>query len=176
MTNPAGLIPYLTVDDPVAALDFYARAFGATETLRLKMGDKVGRAEMTLAGARFMLAGEWPQMGILSPKSRGGATAGFSIMVADADAAFARAVEAGASVQRPPSDEFYGDRVGHVIDPFGHRWSLHEHRADYAPEELQRRMDEAMARMSSGDAADAAPTRTDPTEAEAEAEAEAHPS
>ena len=159
------LIAYLTVDDAAAALDFYTRAFGAAETLRLKMGDKVGHAEMTVGGARFMLSGEWPPMGILGPKARGGATAGFSIMVLDADAAYSRAVDAGATPLRPPADEFYGDRVGMVTDPFGHRWSLHQHKADYPPEELQRRMNEAMAAMGAGGGADAGAS-----------EAEAHPS
>lgn len=154
------LIPYLTVDDAAAALEFYARAFGARETLRLKIGDKVGHAEMDIGGARLMLSGEWPQMGMLGPKARGGASTALSIMVADADAAYARAIEAGATAIRPPTDEFYGDRVGMLLDPFGHRWSVHQHNADYAPEELQSRMDDAMSAMRSG----------------AEAEVEAHPS
>ena len=150
MADTQTLIPYLTVDDAAAALDFYTRAFGAEETLRLKMGDKVGHAEMTVEGARFMVGGEWPQMGILGPKALGGASAQFSIMVADADAAYAKAVAAGATAQRPPADEFYGDRVGMVVDPFGHRWSVHQHMSDYPPDELQRRMDEAMAAMGAG--------------------------
>ena len=162
-----GLIPYLTVDDAAAALDFYARAFGAEETLRLMMGDKVGHAEMTVGGARFMVSNEWPQMGILGPKARGGATAGFTLYVEDADASHARAIAAGATEQRPPADEFYGDRVGMVVDPFGHRWSVHQHKADYSPEELQRRMDAAMATMGAGDGGEAIAGTDD---------AEAHPS
>ncbi len=161
MDQPApeqGLIPYLTVDDAETALDFYARAFGAVETLRLRMGDKIGHAEMQVAGARFMLSGEWPPMNILSPKSRGGATSAFSIYVPDADAAYAHAVEAGATPQRPPTDEFYGDRVGMVTDPFGHRWSLHTHQRDVSEADMQKAMDAFAASM---------PTK---------AEAEAHPS
>ncbi len=150
--QPHGVVPYLTVDDAEAALDFYARAFGATETLRLKMGDKVGHAEIEIAGSRLMLSGEWPPMDILGPKARGGATAAFSIMVPDADAAYARAIAAGAIADRPPEDEFYGDRVGKVIDPFGHRWSLHTHKQHYSAEELQKRMDAAMAGWSEAQA------------------------
>lgn len=143
------LIPYLTVDDAAAALDFYARAFGAKETLRLRMGDRVGHAEMEVAGSRFMLSGEWPQMDILGPKARGGSSTGFSVMVPDADAAYAKAIKAGATSVRPPNDEFYGDRVGMVLDPFGHRWSLHTHKEDVPTGELQARMDAAMARVGS---------------------------
>lgn len=160
-TSSTGLIPYLTVDDPAAAIDFYTRAFGATETMRLKMGDKVGHAEVNIGGARLMLSGEWPQMGILGPKSRGGATASFSIYVADADAAYARAVDAGATPEGPPSDQFYGDRMGSVIDPFGHRWSLHTPKEHVPEDELQARMDAAMTAMGMGGGA---------------GEAEAHPS
>jgi PhnB protein len=145
-----GVIPYLVVSDPAAALDFYRAAFGAQEVLRLTIGDKVGHAEMLIAGARVMMSGEWPDMGMLGPNARGGATSSISVYVDDADAAYARAVAAGAVSERPPSDEFYGDRAAFVRDPFGHRWSLHTHIEDVPAGEMQARMDAVMAAMGAG--------------------------
>jgi PhnB protein len=132
--------PYLTVHDAEAALDFYARAFGATEMLRMPMGDKIGHAEIRIGDSHVMLSDEWPDMGKLSPKSRGGATSGLMIYLPDVDAAYRRALEAGAEAERPPEDQFWGDRMGSVKDPFGHSWTLSTHVEDVSPEEMQRRM------------------------------------
>lgn len=134
--------PYITVDDGNAALDFYQRAFGATEVLRLPMGDKIAHAEVKIGDSIIMLSDEWPEMGKLSPKSRGGSTAGLMIYLPDVDAAFARAIAAGATEERPVEDQFYGDRSGTVVDPFGHSWTLSTHVEDIPEKEIQRRMAE----------------------------------
>ena len=142
-TQPEGyhsVTPYLTVDDARAALDFYARAFGATEIERMEMGDRIAHAEIRIGDSVVMLSDEWPDMGKLSPKNRGGATAGLMVYLPDVDAAFARAIEAGATEERPVEDQFYGDRSGSVKDPFGHTWMLATHVEDVAPDEMKRRM------------------------------------
>lgn len=131
---------YLIVDDAAKALDFYRDAFGAEEQFRMPMGDRIGHAETRIGDTVLMLSDEWPDMNALSPNSRGGATASFMIYVEDADAAYARAVKAGARADRPIKEEFWGDRIGSVVDPFGHRWSLSTHVEDVAPEEMQKRM------------------------------------
>ena len=132
---------YLIVDDAAKALDFYRDAFGAEEMYRLPMGDRIGHAETRIGDTVLMLSDEWPDMNALSPNTRGGATSSFMIYVEDADAAYARAVKAGARADRPVMQEFWGDRIGSVVDPFGHKWSLSTHVEDVAPEEMQRRME-----------------------------------
>ena len=133
------LTPSVVVDDANKAMDFYANAFGAKETYRLPMGDKVAHAEMDIDGSRFMLSDEFPEWGALSPKSRGGSTGGMLIYVQDADKAIDRAVKAGAQVVQPPEDQFWGDRMGTVVDPFGHKWMLGTHKEDVSAEEMERR-------------------------------------
>ena len=137
--------PYLIVDDANAAIDFYTRALGAQELYRLPMtdkngGDKVGHAEIRVGDCILMLSDEWPDMQALGPKSRGGATASFVIYGDDVDAAFDRAVKAGGQVDKPVENQFWGDRMGTVVDPFGHKWTLATHVEDVAPEEMQTRM------------------------------------
>ena len=134
--------PYLIVNDAAKALDFYRDAFGATELFRLPMGDKIGHAEIKIGNSHVMLADEFPDMDALGPSNRGGATASFMIYVADADAAHAQAIQAGASENSPVKLEFWGDRIGTVVDPFGHKWSLATHVEDVSPEEMERRMQE----------------------------------
>ncbi|MCC8361880.1 VOC family protein [Lysobacter sp. A6] len=141
---PAGyhsLTPSVVVDDAKKAMDFYSTAFGAKETFRMPMGDKIAHAEMDIDGSRFMLSDEFPEWGALSPKSRGGATGGMLIYVKDADASIDRAVKAGATVVQPAEDQFWGDRMGTVVDPFGHKWMLGTHKEEVSPEEMQRRGD-----------------------------------
>ena len=113
------ITPTAVVDDANKAIDFYAKAFGAKETYRLPMGDKIGHAEMQIGDSRFMLSDEFEEWDALGPKSRGGATGGFMIYVPDVDAAIDRAVKAGAKVVQPAEDQFWGDRMGTVVDPFG---------------------------------------------------------
>lgn len=136
--------PYLIVDDAKAALDFYRDALGAEEVYRLPMGDKIGHAEIRIGDSMLMLSDEWPDMDAFGPKQRGGATTTFVIYVPDADKAFDHAVKAGAKVDRPLENQAWGDRMGTVVDPFGHKWSLATHVEDVSPEELKRRMDEWM--------------------------------
>ncbi|MFP2908880.1 VOC family protein [Pyxidicoccus sp. 3LFB2] len=139
---PAGrrLIPYLVTKNAPAAIAFYTRVFGATETVRLaEPSGRVGHAELALDGTPLMLADEHPELGILGPQSRGGATSSLSLYVEDVDAVARRALEAGAELERPIQDEFYGDRVAHVRDPFGHRWAIATRLEDISDEEMQRR-------------------------------------
>jgi len=137
--------PHLVVDDAAKAIDFYKQAFGAEELLRLPMKDREGRdrlghAEIRIGDSTLMLADEWPGMQALAPKSRGGTTVSFMIYCADVDGAFQQALDAGAHVERPVTDEFWGDRSGSVIDPFGHRWRLATRIEDVPPGEMERRM------------------------------------
>ncbi|HSM12011.1 MAG TPA: VOC family protein [Lysobacter sp.] len=137
--------PYLTVDDAAAAIEFYRKAFGAQELLRLPMsdgngGEKLGHAEVKIGDSPLMLSDEWPGMGVLGPKARGGASASFLIYVPDVDHAFQCAIDAGASAEQQPTDQFWGDRMGTVTDPFGHKWMLATHVQDVPPDELPARM------------------------------------
>jgi PhnB protein len=132
--------PYLIVDDAKAAIDFYKRAFGAQEKFRLPMGDKIGHAEIKVGDSHVMLADEFPDMGHLGPKSRGGTTVSLLLYCDDVDAAFKKAVAEGAKEQRPVEDQFWGDRMGTLSDPFGHQWSLATHTLDVPPEEMESRM------------------------------------
>jgi len=141
--------PYLIVDGAAAALDFYRRAFGAQELFRMPMGDRIGHAEMKIGDSIVMLADEWPDMGYIGPKNRGGSTVGLMIYVEKVDAVFTQALAAGATEERPVQDQFYGDRSGNLVDPFGHRWTIATHVEDVAPEEMKRRM-ETWSKASAG--------------------------
>jgi PhnB protein len=145
--------PYLTVHDAAEAIRFYERAFGATEMMRLPMGDKIGHAEIKVGDSIVMLSDEWPDMGKLSPRTRGGATAGLMVYLEDVDAAYARALEAGASAEQPLTDQFWGDRSGSVTDPFGHTWMLATHVEEVPPEEMGRRMEEWSKQAQQGEQA-----------------------
>ena len=133
--------PYLIVDDAAEAIRFYEKALGATEIFRLPMGDRIGHAEIKIGDSIVMLSDEWPDMGKLGPKARGGATSSMMLYVEDVDAAYARATAAGATAERPPEDQFWGDRMGSLVDPFGHSWSLATHVEDVAEDVMQRRME-----------------------------------
>lgn len=132
--------PYLIVDGAADALAFYAKAFGATEVLRFPMGDRIAHAEVLIGDSHVMLADEMPDMGHLGPRTRGGPTSSLMIYLEDVDAAFARAIEAGATELMPVKDQFYGDRSGTVTDPFGHQWTLATHVEDVPADELEERM------------------------------------
>jgi PhnB protein len=132
--------PYLIVDGAESAILWYGGALGATELMRLQMGDKIGHAEIRIGDSVVMLADEFPDMDVRGPKSRGGATSSLMVYVEDVDAAFERAVAAGARVDKPVEDQFYGDRSGSIVDPFGHKWTLATHVEDVPEDELQRRM------------------------------------
>lgn len=134
--------PYLIVNGAAAAIDYYSKAFGAKELFRLPMGDKVGHAEIMIGDSHVMLADESPERGFQGPKSRGGTTVSLMVYVDDVDAMFDRAVKAGAKADRPVENQFWGDRMGTLTDPFGHCWSLATHVEDVPPDEMNRRMGE----------------------------------
>lgn len=132
--------PYLICDGAARAIDWYGEAFGATEVLRLPMGDRIAHAEVMIGDSHVMLSDEWPDMNLLGPKKRGGATASLMVYVDDVDVLFARALKAGGAIERNLENQFWGDRTGTLIDPFGHRWTLATHVEDVGPDELARRM------------------------------------
>ena len=132
--------PYLIVDGAAEAIRFYIEALGAEEVFRMPMGDRIGHAEIKIGDSHVMLSDEWPDMELLGPKARGGATASLMIYTPDVDSAFQRALDAGATKERDVQDQFWGDRSGTLIDPFGHRWTLSTHIEDVSPEEMERRM------------------------------------
>jgi PhnB protein len=133
--------PYLILQDTAAALDFYKRAFGATELVRMPgPGGKVMHAEMKIGDSILMMADAFPDMGFRDPKALGGTTVSLALYVADVDARFNQAVAAGGKVLYPVKDQFYGDRSGTLTDPFGHVWTISTHKEDLSPEEIGRRM------------------------------------
>lgn len=132
--------PYLCVDGAARAIEFYQRAFGATEGMRLTQPDgRVGHAEIRIGRAPIMLADEFPEMGIRGPRTLGGSPVTIHLYVEDVDALAARAIAAGATVKRPVQDQFYGDRSVTLEDPFGHVWSFATHKEDVSPEEMRKR-------------------------------------
>src|SRR5947209_6017351 len=140
--------PYLYIRGAAGAIDFYKRAFGATELFRVPGPQgKVMHAEIKIGNSYIMLADEFPEMGARSPQTLGGVSSSIMLYVPDVDTRFAQAVNAGAKVQRPVKDQFYGDRSGTVEDPFGHVWTIGTHTEDVSSEEMQRRMAAAMKQM-----------------------------
>ena len=140
--------PYLTLNDAARAIDFYKRAFGAREVIRMDgPNGKIGHAEIKIGDSMIMLGDEMPGSGCRSPYSLGGTTAGIFLYVENVDALFNQAVSAGAEVESPVADMFWGDRYGRLKDPFGHSWSVATHKEDVAPEEMSKRMQAATAKM-----------------------------
>jgi PhnB protein len=132
--------PYLIVRGGVEAIEFYKKAFGATELFRFPApGGKIGHAEIKIGDSPIMLADEFPEMGYKGPQSIGGSPLSLMIYVDDVDTVFNRAVEAGGTVKEAVQDKFYGDRTGTVIDPFGHVWHISTHKEDVSMEEMERR-------------------------------------
>jgi PhnB protein len=147
MTKPIpdgynSVTPYLIVEDAKRAIEFYSKAFGAEEKFRLPMGDRIGHAEIKIGDSFVMLADEFPEMGHLGPNSRGGPTSSIVLYVEDVDSSFKQALEAGANEQRPVQNQFWGDRMGTLTDPFGHQWSLATHVEDISEAEMENRMKE----------------------------------
>ena len=135
-----GATPYLSIQGAAAAIEFYKKAFGATETTRMTSPDgRIGHAEIKIGKAHIMLADEHPEIGFLSPKTLGGSPVGIHVYVEDVDALAAKAEAAGAKVRRPVADQFYGDRTAQFEDPFGHTWHFATHKEDVSPEEMQKR-------------------------------------
>jgi PhnB protein len=133
--------PYLIVDGAARAIDFYRRAFDAKELMRIPApNDRIGHAEIKVGDSVIMLADEHPEMDARGPKRYGGTPISILLYVTDVDRRFEQAIAAGATVERPVADQFYGDRSGTLRDPFGHRWHVHTHKEDVSTEELARRM------------------------------------
>jgi PhnB protein len=133
--------PYLAQRDCAAAIDLYARAFGAERVLQPDMpGNKIAHAEIRIGDSIVMMSDEMPDRGDQSPATLGGSPIFLMIYVADVDAAFARALASGATQVRPLENPFYGDRTGTLVDPFGYRWTLSTHIEDVSAEQMQRRM------------------------------------
>lgn len=134
---------HLVVSDGNAAIDFYKQAFGAEETMKLvEPGGKVGHAELEIGGMTISISDEYPDYGALSPKTIGGSPVKIHLDVTDVDAFAAQAVQAGATLIRPVEDQFYGDRAGQLLDPFGYTWHVSTHIKDVPVEEMQRSLDE----------------------------------
>jgi PhnB protein len=130
---------HLIVNDPDGGADWYVTALGAEETSRLTLPDgRTVTVQLRLGGTELAIAGEYPQAGLRTPANLGGTPAALRLRVPDADAAFDRAVQAGATVFEPVNDAFWGDRTGQVLDPSGHRWAFDQHVRDVPAEEIAR--------------------------------------
>jgi len=141
------ITPHLAIKGAAEAIEFYKRAFGAEELGRMPMPGadgqiKVGHAQLRIGDSRLYLADEFPEHGWMGPGESSPVV--IHLLVTDADAAFDRAVEAGATVTMPLADQFWGDRYGKLVDPFGHHWSISERLEDLTPGQMQERMDAAM--------------------------------
>jgi PhnB protein len=133
--------PYLFIKGAAEAIEFYKAVFGAAVPVRMPGPDgRIMHAELRIGDSIVMLSEENPQAGALSPKSIGGAGFTLNVYLNNVDAVVQKAVEKGAKLQRPVQDQFYGDRTGTVIDPFGHMWTIATHVEDVAPDELRKRM------------------------------------
>jgi PhnB protein len=137
--------PYLVIKGAAAAIDFYKTVFGATEIMRMPgPGGMVMHAELKFGDSIIMMADEFPDMGFRGPKSIGGSPVGICVYVADVDSRVALALKHGATEKRPVQNQFYGDRSGTIVDPFGHIWTIATHVEDVAPEEMNRRFEAEM--------------------------------
>ena len=155
MPNPIlrgtqSVVPSMTVNDGKAAIEFYKKAFGAE--LQFVMEDptsgKIAYAEIHVGNSYFTVNDEVPQMGALSPITRGGSTGGINLYVEDCDATFRNAIAAGATAKMPPVDMFWGDRMGAIDDPFGHRWGISTKKEELTKQEIEKRRDAMMKSMS----------------------------
>jgi PhnB protein len=145
MVNPIpegyhAITPYLCIKGAASAIEFYKRALGATETMRMPHPDgRVAHAELKIGSAKIMLADEFPEMGVLSPTTIGGTPVTLHMYVQDVDALVTKATAEGLKVLRPVQDQFYGDRGGKFEDPYGHHWWIATHKEDVAPDEMAKR-------------------------------------
>lgn len=129
--------PYLIIKNAAAAIDFYKKALAAKERFRMEKDGHIGHAEIELGNSCIMLADEHPEMGAYSPAHYGGSPVSLMIYVPDCDSVYKQAVAAGAKSEREPEDQFYGDRMATVLDPFGYRWHIATHIKDVSPEEMK---------------------------------------
>jgi PhnB protein len=146
------ITPYLVVRGGVEAIEFYQKAFGAKERLRLPApdGKGIGHAELVIGNSIIMLADEFPQYGKRSPLSVGGTSVTVCLYVEDADKTYNQAVDAGAKAVQPVTDKFYGDRSGCLTDPFGHNWMVMTHKEDVSDSEMRKRLEQVYADMAAG--------------------------
>ena len=153
MPNPIpegyhSLTPVLTIDGAADAIEFYKRAFGATERMRMDMPDgKIAHAELDIGDSVLMLADPFPQSTTTPPGALGGTSAAVFLYVDDVDGVVQRAMDAGAALTMPVEDQFWGDRFGSIKDPFGHVWQIATHVEDVPPDQIAERAKEAMAAM-----------------------------
>jgi len=140
------VVAYLSMKDAAKAIDFYTKAFGAKEIGRIMMGDKIGHAELQIGDSRIMIAEEIPEWGNKGPKTIGGSPVSICFYTDDVDTVYKKALEAGATVDKgmEVKDQFYGDRSGSLVDPFGHKWVIATHIEDVSYPEMQKRMDAMM--------------------------------
>jgi PhnB protein len=141
--------PYIAIRGAAQAIDFYKRAFGAQEIARMTDpdGKRVMHAEIKIGDSIVMISDEFPQGGCVSPQTLGGTAVSLFMYVPDVDTAFKRAVDAGAKSTMAPTDMFWGDRFGKLVDPFGHEWAMATHKEDLSEEEIRKRGAAAMAAM-----------------------------
>jgi PhnB protein len=140
------ITPYLAVDDAAGAIEFYKRAFGARERVRMPTPDgKVAHAELGIGDSLIMLSDPFGEEQIKTPKALGTTTMGIFLYTEDVDEVYKQAIDAGATSTQEPEDMFWGDRFARVTDPYGHSWQIATHVEDVPPEEMEKRSREAMA-------------------------------
>lgn len=132
--------PYLICKNAAQALDYYKKAFGATELFRMEHEGKIGHAEFKIGDSPIMMADEQPEMKYLSPQTLGGTPVSIMIYVDDVDTIYKQAIDAGGVELKALADQFYGDRSGTLTDPFGHVWTVATHKEDVSPEEIEKRL------------------------------------
>lgn len=135
------ITPYLVIKGAAAAIEFYEKAFGGVEVMRMPQPDgRIGHAELKFGDSHVMLADEFPELDVVSPKTLGNSPVGLLLYVEDVDKTVERAVALGAKIKKPVQDQVYGDRNGTIEDPFGHKWTVAVHIEDVSPEEMKRRI------------------------------------
>lgn len=134
------ITPYLIIKGAADAIEFYKKAFGATELFRMEHQGQVGHAEIKIGDSPIMLADEQPAMGYVGPKTLGGTPVSLMIYVEDVDTIYAQAIKSGGEEVKALQDQFYGDRSGTLKDPFGHVWTVATHKEDVTPEEMDKRV------------------------------------
>jgi PhnB protein len=140
----SSITPYLTVDDAKAAIEFYKRAFGATEGVMMPAPDgRIAHAELQIGDSKLMLSDRFPESACKTPKELGGTTVAIFLFVEDVDSVVQDAADAGPTITTEPEDQFWGDRLGQVTDPFGNVWQIATHIEDLTPEEIATRSSEA---------------------------------
>ena len=146
------VIPYLYIKGAAKAIDFYKNVLGATERMRMPgQNGTVGHTELVIGDSVVMMSDEHPELGALSPQTVGGIPLSLHVYSSDVDAVIEKAVAAGAKLDRPVKNQFYGDRSGSIVDPFGYRWYIATHVEDVSPEEMKKRMAAAMSQGAGAD-------------------------